>query len=117
MSFATIQNTIANLLSGNNYYSEWVDLLNDTDPGHYGVEDLEFSVSPSDIWVDMKTKTFTYKRADLSFDAQIGGSGDNGYNTRVRKTISGGGSLIFNNGDIEITNLAINGRIDLIGNN
>lgn len=95
---------------------DWMRILDDTNPGHYGVEDVEISLSYESVWVDIPQKTFEFKNTDLSFRAQLGGSSDkNGYSQSFKLTVSGSGNFKFtdSNKKIEIENFSINEPLEL----
>ncbi|MFZ4777232.1 MAG: hypothetical protein ACOYM3_17835 [Terrimicrobiaceae bacterium] len=93
----------------------WADILNNTIPGHYGFEDLEFMVAISDIWVTVPERTFTFRNGLLSFVARIGSSGEEGgVDMNVRKTLSGSGSFDFDGQNkVRVKCLQVNEPIDL----
>jgi len=94
----------------------WINLLDDTNPGHYGVEDVDVDVSMKDIWVDIPEKSFKFKNANLSFCARLVGS-KNGYYQTFSKVVSGYGKFNFakSGKDIEIKEFEINESIELYG--
>lgn len=96
----------------------WDDILQDTDPGHYGTEDVHIEVSPGDIWVNVPTKSFSFKNANLSFSARLGGSSDkNGFDENFTLIVSGNGNFDFTNNsqDIEVEDFSINEPLHLYG--
>lgn len=92
----------------------WWSILDNTTPGHYGVDDISFEIDLNDIWVDFKTKTFTFKKGELSFEATLGSTND-GVQTMVKKVVSGKGEWKFlGSNDIEVAKFEINESIDLM---
>jgi hypothetical protein len=92
-----------------------VEILQNTSPSNYGVEDIKTDAGADDIWVDIPKRTFTIKNVELMFSARLGGSNErNGYDAYFSKIISGDGQFDFNVGnDIEIIALSINEDLDL----
>ncbi|MEJ1973200.1 MAG: hypothetical protein WDM96_12285 [Lacunisphaera sp.] len=92
----------------------WFGVLDHTDPGHYGVEDVEFQIDPKDIWVDIPTKAFTFKKGTLSFSARLMSTRD-GLDKDCSFTVSGSGKFEFAAaGKIDATEFRINEQLDLI---
>lgn len=54
----------------------WDEKTNDTNPGNYGCDDVETELSAEDIYVDIPNLKFTFKNAQYSFSARVGGSRD-----------------------------------------
>ncbi len=96
--------------------AHWFSVLDDTSPGHYGVEDLEFQLATKDIWVDIPKKTFTFKDGTLSFSARLGSSREeDGVDMKFRKAVSGSGTFDFEGArDVEVLEFKINEKIDLL---
>ena len=118
MSIDEIREKLAEELSSPETCVIWIDdILYDTTPGHYGIEDLHVSVAMKDIWVDIPQRTFTFKNVDLSFSARLGGSSDkNGYDESFEIRVSGEGEFSFSGSIVEITNFSINEDLDLYEN-
>lgn len=86
--------------------------MDETVPGHYGVNDWEAETSPATIYTNVPKRSFTFKDVDFSFDLKLGESGKDGIDQSVRKTASGYGTFEFlNNKKVTITDLVI--EIDL----
>jgi len=116
MNIKIAREKIADKLGSAEVYSDWVNVLDDTNPGHYGVNDVNVNIEPNDIWVDMPSKTFTFKNAELVFNIRLGGSSnEDGYDADFRKPVSGYGEFQFakDGKDIDILNFSINETIDL----
>ncbi len=68
------------------------------------------------IWVEVPKRTFTFKNAELSFSARLGGSSErNGYDQKFSEVVSGQGQFEFvrNTNDVKITEIEINESLDL----
>jgi hypothetical protein len=88
--------------------------LEDTNPGHYGVEDLEFQVPLEDIFVRIPERTFDYKNSNLRFIARIGGSSDeSGTDATIEMKLSGAGAFHFEDGKVIIDKISTNEELDL----
>ena len=61
MEINFIREKLADKLGSTEVYDVWVDILQDTNPGNYGVEDIEINVDVNDIWVDIPERTFNFK--------------------------------------------------------
>ncbi len=93
MEIDDIRKEIAQKLSSDEY-SSWVSLLDDSSPGHYGVEDLDVDIDYSDIFVDIPNRTFTFKNVGFSFTLQIGSSNNrDGYVDKFNRVVSGNGGF------------------------
>lgn len=118
MDIDLIREKLADKLCSAEECINWMDILQDTSPGNYGVEDVEVLGSMKDIWVDIPKKTFTFKNTNLSFSARLGGSSDkNGYDESFTKVVSGYGKFDFAiaGQDINIIEFSINEEIELYG--
>jgi len=116
MHIDEIRERLADKLSSAEEIVNWIDLLQDTSPGHYGIEDVDIDVSSKDIWVDVPKRQFTFKNANVSFSARLGASSDeHGYDDNFTKTVTGQGQFDFSNGskDITVTNFSINEHLEL----
>lgn len=98
-----------------NEYTEIVDELNDTSPGHYGVNYWEVEVIPKDIWVDIPNRTFRFKNGSFSFTLIMGASkGDDSHNQSFSKNLEGNGTWDFGgNNSIKINSLQTKFDLDL----
>jgi hypothetical protein len=97
-------------------FDKWVDILQDTNPANYGVEDVEIDIDYNDIWVDMREKTFTFENAELAFSARLGGSNEeSGYDANFKLVVSGNGQFEFINKshDLRIVDFKINEDLEL----
>ena len=93
----------------------WWSILDDTTPGHYGVDDVEFQIDINDIWVDIPKKTFTFKDGTLSFSARLGASSErDGVDMHFEKTVFGSGKFEFSSaGCVKVLDFKINEKIYL----
>jgi hypothetical protein len=94
----------------------WASILQDTEPGNYGTEDINVVLDPKDIWVDVQGRKFTFKKTDLSFCARLVSSNDeDGYFQDFEFVVSGSGEFEFVKGsqDIKLSGLEINEHLDL----
>ena len=96
-------------------YDTWGNILDDTNPGHYGLDDVEFQIAINDIWVDIPKKAFTFKDGTLSFSARLGASSErDGVDMSFEKVVSGSGTFEFPRaGGINVLGFKINEKIDL----
>jgi len=94
---------------------KWFGILDDAEPGHYGVENLEFQLAIQDIWVVIQEKTFTFKDGTLSFSAQLGASNEqHGVVKKHSKNVSGSGTFDFEGArGVKVLEFKINEKIDL----
>lgn len=116
MEIDLIRGKLADKLNSSEAYDNWIDILQDTNPENYGVEDVEIYVDYNDIWVVIPERTFTFKNAELIFNARLGGSSEeSGYDANFRLAISGNGQFEYskNNQDIKIIDFTINEHLDL----
>jgi len=96
----------------------WLGILDDTNPGHYGIQELECQITENNIWVDVPNRSFSFKNASFTFTARLGGSSErNGYDQSFTFTVSGAGSFDFSVGgkDIDIKDFNINEELNLYG--
>jgi hypothetical protein len=118
MDIDLIREKLADKLCSAEENINWIDILQDTSPGNYGVEDVYVDVSMKDVWVDIPERTFSFKNTNLSFSARLGGSSDkSGYDETFKKIVSGNGKFDFATAgkDIKIINFFINEDIELYG--
>lgn len=117
MKIETVREILASKIPLN---EEWIDKLNNSEPGHYGVEDWDVNLSHDDIWVDMQQKTFSFKNAQFEFTLMIGGSNpENGSEMSFTKEATGKGTFDFigpsPKNDVEVEDLELNFDLDLFG--
>lgn len=93
----------------------WFRVLDNTTPGHYGVEDIGFLIDMKDVWVDVPAKMFTFRKGTLSFSARLGSSREeDGMDGTFKKLVSGSGKFEFVQGDaITVRDFQINETLDL----
>lgn len=65
-------NTIRRKLAEKIYNSSaWLDKLDDTQPGHYGLQDWSVDLSEDDLTVNIGKRTFYFKDAQFCFDVML----------------------------------------------
>ena len=93
---------------------EWVDKLNDSNPGHYGVENWDVSITNENIWVDIPTRTFTFKNVTFDFEVQLGSSNkDDGFQTSFSRVANGQGVFEFNSNEVTVEELSVEFDLNL----
>ena len=95
---------------------QWFSILDHTSPGHYGAEDIGFTVAQKDVWVDVPARRFSFKNGTLSFLARLGSSREeDGVDVKFSKVVSGLGTFDFasSSSEIIVGELAINEHLDL----
>jgi len=116
MEINLIREKLTDIIYSNELFDKWVNILQHTNPGNYGVEDIQVNIDSKNIWVNIQERTFTFKNAEISFSARLGESNEkNGYDANFRKKISGQGQFEFvrNSEDLRITEIEINESLDL----
>lgn len=116
MKIDEIQSQLVDELTSAENNIKWINLLDNTTPGHFGVEDVEVDIASQDIWVNIPKLTFTFSGAYLSFSARLGGSSDrNGYDESFSRPVSGSGEFNFKNRGkgILVSEFNINEEIEL----
>lgn len=114
MDIETIRELLSISISEN---EEWANVLNDTEPGHYGVIDWEVELYSKDIWVNIQERTFTFKDANFNFTVQLGSSNeDDGFKMPCFRVASGEGTFEFTNSNnsIKVSNIEIKVDLDLM---
>jgi hypothetical protein len=108
---------IASKLSSGEVMEYWFEELADTDPGHYGLNDVDAAAEMQNIWVEMNKGTFIYKNVPLAVSARMAGSSDkNGLDESFSVTVSGTGTFkSIGSDNLEITSIHIDGIVDLYG--
>lgn len=67
---STVENFVNELI--NNSHTKWDELLEDTNPGHYGIDSLEINVDKSDInFINTTTGKFEIFNVALDFSVKI----------------------------------------------
>ncbi len=87
----------------------WNDVLSDTNPGNYGINDWEVEINESKLYVDIPNKEFNFKDSSFSASLVMGASkGDTSFDMPYNKNISGKGTFEFkDNGTVEISEVKI----------
>ena len=55
-----IRQKISDKLSSAEVGVTWIEILEDTTPGHYGAEDIDFYIDYKNIWVDVPEREFKF---------------------------------------------------------
>lgn len=108
MTIPEMQELLAEKISSD--YTSWNEIVADTTPGHYGADDIEIELNPNDIWVDIPNRTFSFKNANVSFTARLGGSSDDdGHDMPFDTILAGNGVFEFsaNGSDIDIKEILV----------
>ena len=116
MEINLMREKLTDIICSNELFDNWVNILQYTNPGNYGVEDIQINVDSKNIWVNIQERTFTFKNAEISFSARLGGSNEkNGYDANFNKNLSGKGQFEFvrNSEKLRITEIEINESLDL----
>jgi hypothetical protein len=97
------------------YSDNWTDILNDCNPGIYGVEDWEANVDSDNIWVNFPNMEFSFKDVDFDFEVRIGGSReDDSIDEQYHRTASGKGKFECSGGKVtDIYDVEIDCDLDL----
>ncbi len=114
MTLDTIREKVAEQL---HYHEEWLNKLDDTEPGHYGVKDHEVEVSADDIFVNIPQRSFEFKNAQFSFTLNLMDTSD-GIPHKGLEVANGSGTFSFsgeNNDEIQIEDLELEVDLDLFG--
>ncbi len=101
-----------------NNICNWEDVISNTSPGNYGVEDWEISVPEKDFFVDIPSKTFKFKNVDFSAKLLLGGSSEeSGFVHDYNKPAFGHGTFDFadNNSKVTIKDISIEIDSDIFG--
>jgi len=88
----------------------WLSSLDDTEPGHYGVEDWGIYITKDDLYVEIPSRSFSLKNAEFTFALRIGSSNDNdGYIEKFKRIVSGSGTFEFtaNGKDVKVMDLQL----------
>tara|TARA_Y100000114_G_scaffold156111_1_gene182132 strand:+ start:21801 stop:22385 length:585 start_codon:yes stop_codon:yes gene_type:complete len=96
------------------YHTAWDQKLDDTEPGHYGINSSEVEISSEDIFVNIPQRRFEFKNAQFNFEVNLMSSKD-GITHQDLRIASGEGSFEFvNNREISIEELLIEVDLDLM---
>lgn len=116
MEIKLIREKLTDIICSDELHDNWVNILQHTNPGNYGVEDIEINMNLTNIWVNIPERNLTFKNAEISFSARLGGSSEkNGYDANFIKKISGQGQFEFiqDGNELKITEIKINESLDL----
>jgi hypothetical protein len=79
-----------------NDINNWSDVIDNTNPGNYGLEDWNKTIPHKGLWIDIPSKTFKFKDADFFAKLVLGASkGDSSFTHDYNKTASGEGTFEF----------------------
>jgi hypothetical protein len=109
MGIDEIRQQLANKI-GNS--PEWIDKLNESEPGHYGVIDSEVNITKDNIWVNIPEGTFTFKNATYNFKLQMMASTD-GIEDSFSKEANGSGSFRIKGNAVLVDELTLAFELDL----
>jgi transcriptional regulator with XRE-family HTH domain len=88
----------------------WLYKLDDSSPGHYGVNDHEVELSSEDVFVNIPQRSFQFKNANFHFDLNLMSSKD-GNPHKGMKVADGNGTFRFSqdgkNIELEILNIDV----------
>ncbi len=73
MSLKEIREEIVQELTQNSDH-KWFELVENTNPANYGVEEINISVDYYDIFANMQQKSFTLKNTEIQFSVRLMGS-------------------------------------------
>jgi hypothetical protein len=74
----------------------WSEVLDNTSPGNYGLNDWDISVSASDIFVDIPKNSFNFNNVKFSAELILGGSkGDFSFTHKYQEIAKGIGIFKF----------------------
>ena len=95
--------------------SNWDEVINNTNPGNYGIEDWDIAVPEQGFFVDIPSKTFSFKNVDFSAKLILGASkGDSSFIKNYRETANGKGTFEFTDKKkVSITDTEINIDLDV----
>ena len=95
--------------------NHWSEVINNTSPGNYRLEDWDIDVPPKDFYVDIPKKRFTFKNVDFSAQLLLGSSND-GIVKEYNKPASGVGTFEFTSKNkVRITNIDVDIDSDIYG--
>jgi predicted nucleic acid-binding protein len=117
MNIDIIRERLADIIANS---EQWIDALNDTSPGHYGVDDWEVYISKENIWVDIQKKTYSFKNVKFNFSLQLGSSrDDDAFHQKFSKSATGQGEFTFSStkNDISLQSIIIEFDLDLFSEN
>lgn len=112
--FESIKESVIDALL-NESYMLWGELLQDTNPGNYGVDDIEVEINESDIiFINKLIGKFAIDNVILQFTARLGSSGEEGLDYPSSTSVYIEGDFTINNkGRVIIKNISTNSFIDL----
>lgn len=87
----------------------WNNILSETNPGNYGVNDWEVEINESKLYVDIPNKEFSFRENSFSANLVMGASkGDSSFDMSFNKMFKGTGTFDFENSNsVKISNVEI----------
>jgi hypothetical protein len=87
----------------------WNEVLSNTNPGNYGINDWEAEIDEAKLYVDIPKKEFNFKNSRFSANLIMGASkGDTRFDMPYNKSVSGKGTFEINdNKEIKIIEVEI----------
>jgi len=101
------------ILDIENNINNWNDVISNTNPGNYGIEDWEIIVPEDGFYVDIPNKTFSFKNVDFNAKLILGSSkGESSITHDYKEIAKGKGTFGFvDSQKVGITDIEI--EIDL----
>jgi hypothetical protein len=108
---------IASQMNSGEVMEYWFEALEESDPAHYGLDDVGTAAEMQSIFVEIHEGTFAYASVTLFIKARMVGSNDkNGVDANFSVTVSGRGTFEFvGRENLKITSIQIDGRVGLPG--
>lgn len=76
--------------------SEWLTILNCTNPGHYGIIECDALIDKANVCVNIPERTFQITNVPFEFTLKLGSSSDDdGYSARYNRLANGKGRFRF----------------------
>lgn len=73
----------------------WTASLDNTNPGIYGIENWNVEIDTHNIWIDIPSRSLTFKDIKFSFGVLLVASGREGFCREFVRTSSGEGKFDF----------------------
>jgi hypothetical protein len=92
----------------------WEEMLEETNPGHYGILDWDVDISSDHISVDILAKKFMFKNVTISFSLQLGSSNSqDGFESSFSRISKGKGNFELEDENLYIKDLELDFNLDL----
>jgi hypothetical protein len=92
----------------------WLDVLNDSEPGHYGIKDWDVELAEKDIWVDIPNRSYNFNHCKFLFHLQLGSSNpEDGFQSKFSREAKGNGTFQFSEEGKNITIEDLHIEVDL----